>query len=188
MTNQELPAPSSYATGRISNPLLSTNMSGGQVPQVPPPMGAVPIPTPSLSAIGSVATPGYNPPPSRMTPPSDMTIDRLATEKNRYPAEGMENSPLNTKETGLEISMDYQGTGLEEGERHSTSTPLSELEEFPGGLIRRSTDSGKDRDEVKPYGLMKRNSTSRMEPDMRMDVSDERLSACCGDLIRSGLL
>lgn len=106
-----------------------------------------------------------------------MTIDRLGTEKNRYPAEGMENSPLNTRETGLEISMDYQGTGLEEGERHSTSTPLSELEEFPGGLIRRSTDSGKDRDEVKPYGLMKRNSTSRMEPVMPMDVSDERLGA-----------
>lgn len=111
-----------------------------------------------------------------MTPPSDMTINRLATEKNRYPAEGMENSSLNTKETGLEISMDYQGTSPEEGGRHSTSTPLSELEEFPGGLVRRSTDSGKDRDEVKPYGVMKRNSTSRMEPEMPMDVSDARIS------------
>lgn len=100
-----------------------------------------------------------------------MTINQLDTQKNRYPAEGLENSPLNTKETGLEISMDIQGSRVEQDEEHRNSTPLSELEGFPGGLIRRSTDSGQDQEEVKPYGLSKRNSTSRMEPEMPMDVS-----------------
>jgi hypothetical protein len=175
LTNLELYAASRQ--GPFQPAANSFDMSGGQVPQTgSPPAGLIPMPTPSLSAIGSVATPGYNPPPSRLTPPSDMTIDRLDTQKNRYPAEGMENSPLNTKETGLEISMDAQGPGVEQAEEHRNSTPLSELGEFPGGLIRRSTDSGPDQEEVKPYGLNKRNSTSRMEPEMPMDVSNATLT------------
>lgn len=96
-------------------------------------------------------------------PPVELTIDHETTERNRYPPLGTEHSPLNTPETGSEMSMGYSaGLGHREKEDPTSPTGLEKL----GAL--QIADDGQDQTHAS-----KRGSKSRFAFDLEppMEVS-----------------
>lgn len=123
-----------------------------------------PLPTSSLSDIGSEIAPDYNPAPSRTVPPVEMTIDHETSERNRYPPLGTEHSPLNTPETGLEMSMGYNA-GPGDRENEGTTSPIG-LEKL-GAL--RLADDGQDQTYTSKRGSKSRFAFD-LEPPMEVSI------------------